>query len=351
MSIQKPYGININNQVVDCSKDYLLKWKTSGDTSSSFAVSVYKNSDSSLVWSLPRTYSYAMSYTIPAGSIPNGDVYQLVVQVWNSANQTASSQPVIFTASSSPVVTVDTIGTVANNSYLFTAHYLQAENDPLSTYTVNLYNSDNVLLNTSGTMTDGLMEYRFDGLKSGQSYSVEFIVTSKKGLTSTSGLISFDVVYDNPSMYFELDAENLSESASMKLTWKIRQVVGKTTVVPVYVNNDEIDVRGGSVYFDEGFEIVNDFTLKIWFREIAVDTDLIYLKGSNGSIRLQYKTTDKCFHIYKTVNGWKYHYTYYFDLGSLGVFITPYQYIEIGNSSSVFLAIQQKNARMDIIAQ
>lgn len=351
--IQKPYKISIMNSVIDTNKDYKFSWKTSGDVSASFSLAVYKASDNSLVWQLPQTFSYAMSYTIPAGSIPNGDTYQLVITVWNSTNQSASSQPVIFTASSSPTAIVEPIGTVGSNTYLFSATYSQAENDPLSSYIVNLYNSNNVLLLTSGTLTDGLMEYRFDTLKSGQSYFIEFVITSKKGLTNTSGLISFDVVYDNPNMYFEVTADKIPEKAGVKLNWSINQVVGKTTIAPIYLNNEELDVTNGKLYFDEGYEIPNDFTLKIWFRDIAIGTDLITMNGSNGSIRLQYKTTDNSFHVYKKVDGYNYHYSYpmIFDDGT--VFISPFQIISVSDNTiyAIYLCIQQINGRMNIYGE
>jgi hypothetical protein len=347
LTIQNPYNISLKDKTIDSSKDIPISWKVGGDVSASFAINIYNNQNDVLAFSLPRTYSYALSYTIPASSFPNGVDYKISITVWNSSGQSATSQFVIFTASSSPTIIVPEIGTVGNHAYLFSANYSQAENSPLSTYLVNLYTSDQKLLKTSGIKTDGLLEHRFDLMKNNTTYFVEFIVTSKKGLTTSSGLIQFMVVYENPSLYFELSADTVPEKASVKLKWKVRQVIGKTDIEPIYLNNDEIDLRLGKVFYDEGYSIENDFTLKIWFRSIEANTDLLYLKGSNGSIRLQYKTTDNSFHLYKTVNGFNYHYSYFIDIGMNGVFLSPYQWVE-GESGSVFLCIQQKNARIDM---
>ena len=153
------------------------------------------------------------------------------------------------------------------------------------------------------------MEYRFDLLKNDTSYYIEFVVTSKIGLTATSGLVELTVVYDNPSMYFELTADSIPEKAGIKLNWKIREVIGKTSIIsPFYIDGTKIDVRNGKVFYDEGFEISNDFTLKIWFENLTKNVNVIYLKGSNGDIQIQYKSDNK-FHIYKKIGNSSYHYS------------------------------------------
>lgn len=348
MTIQKPYSISIKNMVIDANNSFLLSWKSSGNTSSSFSIDIFKNSDSTLAYSLPRTYSLATSYTIPARFVPNGQDYKMKVTVWDANSNTASSDYVIFTASTSPVITVDAIPTVTNHAYLFTAHYSQPENVTLQSYTVNLYDSNKALLNTSGVMTDGLVQYLFDLMKSGLTYYVEFVLTSSKGLTTSSGLISFNVQYDNPYLYMNLQGENIPDSAGIHLSWQVIQVIGKTTVAPTYLNNDEIDLRNGKVFFDEGFDIANNFTLKLWFRTILPNIDLIYLKGTNGVIRVQFQN-DNRFHMYKEINGFTSHFATPELEGGVGYFISPYQYV-IDNKvvNSFFLGIQQNNGQMDL---
>jgi hypothetical protein len=331
--IQKPYGINLKDQIIDRNADYLLRWSTSGDVSTSFSINIYNLDDDSLVWSLPRTYSLALSYTLPANALSIGSKYKINITVWNSNEQSATSNFVTFSAMSKPVISVTPIETVANHSYLFTATYTQAEGIPLSYYVVNLYDSNQKLFKTSGIKTDGLLEQRFELLKNGTNYYIEFKVTAKQGLTVSSGLIPFTVTYENPSMYFQLSANPVTETASVKLDWKIMQVIGKTSIKPRYINGSMLDVRGGKLFFDEGFEIENDFTLKIWFQHLVKDVDVIYFQGLNGHIRVQYKS-DNRFHLYKQINGYNYHYSSN----------------EI-DSDGVFLCLQQKNSRMDMYTE
>lgn len=334
MSIQRPYNLSLRNQVIDANEDQILSWQTSGDTSASYSINIYNNADDTLAWSLARTYSFATSQTIPAGSIPNGGEYKVSVTVWNSNDQSATSGLVIFTTSSKPAVTVDAIGTVSHHSNMFTATYTQAENVELESYTVNLYNSDQVLINTSGLKTDGLLEHRFSLLKNDTSYFVEFTVRSKKGMTSSSGLIPFNVAYEAPAMYLTLGTENITEKAGIKLHWTVVQVIGKATVEPVYLDNGTtLDVRNGAVYFDEGFSVDKDFTLKIWFKSLVKNVDLIHLKGSNGKITVQYDDDNK-FHMYREVSGFRSHYATGEVVGS-----------------EFFLCVQQINNGMNLISE
>lgn len=328
--IQKPYNINIKDQIIDASKSYLLKWQISGDISASFSISVYRNRDGVLAWNLQRTYSYATSYTIPANTLQNGIEYRMSITVWNELEQSAVSTAIVFTTSTPPTVTVGTIGTVKNHTYLFTATYSQYQGEPLQTYVVNLYDSSKKLLKTSGLKTDGLMEHRFDYLKNDAIYYIEFNVTSSKGLTGSSGLVQFNVVYDNPSIYFDIEAIPVPEKASVKIQLLFKQLTGKINIKPVYIDGTKLDVRKGKVFYDEGFEISGNFTLKLWIEYLRRDLDIIRLKGKNGEIHVQYKS-DSRFHLYKTVNYFTTHYS-----------------TNVTDSSGHFLCIQQINGRMDM---
>lgn len=351
MPIQKPYSLSVRGLTIDANQNYLLSWKNSGATSASFQIDIYKNSDGTPAYSSSRIYSLANSFQLPAYFVPNGQDYKLRVTVWDSNSNSAYSDYVVFTASTSPVITVDSIPTVTNHSYLFTGHYSQPENVPLQSYVVNLYDSNKGLLNTSGVMTDGAVQYLFDLMKSGLTYYVEFILTSSKGLSTSSGLILFNVLYANPYLYMKLQGENIPDSAGIHLSWQVIQVIGKTTVAPTYLNNDEIDLRNGKVFFDEGFDIAKNFTLKLWFRDMLANVDLINLKGTNGVIRVQFQD-DYRFHMYKEINGFTSHYATPSLESGVGVFISPYQYlIDTKVVNNLFLCIQQNNGKMDLYSE
>lgn len=331
--IQKPYNISIQDKVFDGNLPYLLSWKTSGDTSNSFSIDVYYNDTDEVALSIPRTYSLALSYNIPPRTFSNGYDYKIKITVWDSNDNTATSDFVMFTTLSAPSITMSFIGTIGNQSNTFKAMYSQNESDPVNYYTVNLYDTNKILIQTSGILTDDDLTYTFDLLQNNTSYFVEFVVNCQKGLQSTTGLVPFNVVYDNFEPPLNITVENTPETASATLNWKLNQIIGKADIQPEYINGEEVDMRLGKVYFDEDFEVDDDFTLKIWIRELTKNVDLIYLTNNADSITVQYSDDNR----------------FYLDKTSDGVMT---QYISNqANGIQIFLYIQQIDGEMNIFAE
>jgi hypothetical protein len=278
VAIQKPYGISLNGVTIDASEANTISWSTSGDISTAFAINIYKNFDGTLAWSLPKTNSYAISYNLPSGSLINGIEYKVQVTIYNSNNNSSTSDFYIFQTSSRPVVTVPTIGTVNSQSYLFTASYSQAESVSLKSWIAYLYDSNQNLINQSPLTITSTLEYLFGGLNSGKTYYVEFQSTSNKGLTGTSGKISFTTSFTQPNLTTNIIASNV-ENAGVNLSWYVTQITGTSTNAN-FVGGEKLDVTNGSATFNQGFSIENDFTLKLWIESVTnyqftTNTDVI----------------------------------------------------------------------------
>lgn len=304
--IQKPYSISINGTTIDtANEDNLIKWKVSGAVQKSFSIEIKNNADGNVVYSVPKTVSYLTQYNLLKENLINGNEYKITITVFDENDNSATSDQVIFQTSSRPIVTVSPIGTndiVGNPSYNFSSSYLQSENVPLKSYVAFLYDFNKNVINKSGILTDSNIEYMFSNLQSEKSYYIEFQITSNTGLTGTSGLISFNVLYTSPYINTTLNAYNV-ENAGIELNWKTVQIIGATNGSTSFTQNGEIDVMQGTVYFDEGFSIDNgDFTLKLWINNPINKENLITLRGVNGNITLQYHLLDQKFHLYKSVN-------------------------------------------------
>lgn len=303
--IQKPYSISINGQTIDCAnEDNLIKWKVSGAVQKSFSIEIRNNSNGSVVFTVPQTISYLTQYNLAAGSLPNGNEYKITITVFDENNNSATSDQVIFQTSSRPIVTVNPVGnngTVENASYNFTGVYSQSESVAMKSYIAYIYDSNQNVISKSDIKTTTPLEFLFNDLQSEKSYYIEFQATSNKGLTGTSGLVEFNVLYTSPYVNTTLSAKNV-ENAGIELNWRVVQILGATTGTTSFVGNSEIDVTDGSVYFDNGFSVSGDFSLKLWIRNPKNKEDLIILSGANGNIRLQYHLLDEKFHLYKSIN-------------------------------------------------
>lgn len=300
MAIQRPFNISLRSKTIDANESNEVSWSVSGDFSTAYKISILSNDDNSLVWTSDKVNSYSLKHIIPPQVLTNGNEYKIVVTIWNQANESIDSYAEIFQTSSRPTVTVDNIGTINSFNYNFTANYYQAENVNLRNYVVNVYNQTKNLINTSGIKTTKPIEYLVSNLKSDTSYYIEFVVTSSKGLTGTSGLIPFDVSYYQPKMSLNLEAKNINK-AGIELSWFVRQILFKGENFS-FIDNEKIDLKNTYIYADEGFETGQDFTMKIWLEDVPSKQDLIIMTGVNGKLKLQYDAVQQTFILSKKIN-------------------------------------------------
>ena len=287
MAIQRPYNVSIQGLTIDGNLANTISWSISGSISTAFAITIQKNSDNTVVYSLSKTTSYAVSYTLPANTLTNGLQYKITIQVWDENNNTATSDPVIFQTSSTPVVTINTIGTVGNSSNNFTANYSQAESLSIKSWSAFLYDSNNNLLGKSDLQTTTTLQYIFYGLENGKSYFVEFQATSTLGLVGTSGKISFNVSYASPNLTTNLTAENV-DNAGIQLSWNVTQIIGQSQNSS-FIGGEKLDTRNGKAWFNQGFDVADNFTLKTWIEgvtnlTITNNTELIVSKDAPSNI-------------------------------------------------------------------
>ncbi|WP_191089450.1 hypothetical protein [Paenibacillus spiritus] len=334
MSIQRPYAISIRGQTIDANDSNLISWQVTGDLSYAYQVRIYNNYDNTLKYDSGKLTSFSISHIVPSASITNGSEYKINITIWNQSGLSITSDSEIFQTSSRPVITIPPIPLITSPSYLFSANYVQAENSPSRSWIVYLYNDEKVKIAESNISTKSPIEYIFSELQSNVSYYVEFQVTSVKGLTGTSGLVKFTVSYTQPNIKLNLTAEN-TDDAGIKISWKTIQVLGKTKSAPFFINGEELDLRNNVFFLDDisMFNIEDDFTLKMWFRDMVLNQSLIVLKSNNGSMTLLYSDKDNRFHLFKEQSNFKSHY--------------------VSNSlqgNSFFVCIQQISGDMNIVA-
>lgn len=323
--MQKPFNINLRGTTIDGNEEHEIRWQVTGSIQINYQIKIYDNSDDSLTYDSTKLSSYSLKHVLPSGSLLNGKEYKIQIQIWNNTGGTALSDFEIFQTSSRPVVTVEEINTITAPSYFFTATYYQNENIPIRYFYVYIYDMQRMIKN-SGMINSSILEFFVDGLQSEKQYYVEFRATSEKGLVGTSGLINFNVLYTQPQINVQLNAENY-DKASIKLNWKVIQIIGNSEPdPPVYINNQKIDLLNGRVWFDEGFSINKNFTIKLWLENPKNKEDLLVLKGSNGEFTLQYWKLDNRFRLFKRIES--------------NQFVTSY-ISEIVNSGSYFVYIQQ----------
>jgi hypothetical protein len=263
IAIQKPYNISIRGLCLDASEANTFTWQISGSIQSSYSIEIRNNSTNVVVYSFPQTSSFATSHTIPVSTLTNGVEYKIAVTAWDSSATTATSDFEIFQTSSRPVVAINTIGIVGNSSNTFSATYSQAQSVVIKSWIVYLYDNSNILIAQSDIQTSTTLQYLFSGFESSKTYKIEFQATSAKGMLGTSGKVSFSVAFNTPILNVNITAQNVA-NAGVKLSWTAKQIFGHSDST-TYISGEKLDVRQEkSVVFDEGYQVLNDFTLKTW---------------------------------------------------------------------------------------
>lgn len=336
MAIQKSYNLSPSSGIaIDASQPILLSWQNSGDLQTEYSISVHDNSTGTIVYSFPRTVSYTTSHTIPASTLLNGKEFKWQVTVWNQSGQSATSDFVIFQTSSKPVLTLTPIGTVASSTYTFDCIYSQAQAVAIRSWICYLYDSTQKEIANSGIQTSTTISHQFTNLESNKTYYIEFQATSNKGITSSTGKVSFNVLYTKPNTSIYLTASNI-ENAGIELSWFVINILGRIEGTGIYVNNEKLDVTNGKAIFDSGVSIENSFTLKMWLENPEPRVDLLVLKSVNGTIRLQYDPVETRFIVYKKIDGITYEQQWW---------------SESVNSNKYFVCLQQINNGMNIRAE
>lgn len=242
-----------------------------------------------------ETFQYQQ--TIPANTLTNGNSYQATVITKGVGDETSpASNPVQFKCFTTPVISINNIpdtGIVRASNYVFTGSYSQAENELLQSFEFNLYNSNHVLLSTSGAVYSQTIQYPFYGFEDNTAYYIELITYTVNGMVASTGQILFNVDYESPNFYSINSLENLCQTGQIQVSSNIKIIEGKSyPTPPEYIDEKAVDLRpdGYWVRFDEGFSIDKDFTLKMIGRDFNDNSQVINMNSSNNdyTIKINY---------------------------------------------------------------
>lgn len=258
--------------------------------------------------------TFKFVHTVPANTLTNGTLYQYRIRTYNINNQTSSwSKWQLFYCYSTPSITMDISKIVNNSSVLITGTYTQSENEELQSYQYSLYNENDVLIAASTVKYDELLKHQFSGLTDNNKYKVELKVTTKHKMITTTGKQAFTVEYLKPQIPTVLLLENLKSQGKIKATVNIINIEGSSNDTPVYKNNTYIDLTSNDhkVWFDEGFNLSGDFTLKVWCKGLINNTDFLVLYGDKDTEETPYRITlnylNNKIHVYEKVQSIDYY--------------------------------------------
>ena len=270
----------------DATQEHIFSFiSIGGDQVLGSQLTIYDNETGAQVYQGNYT-SFKFEYPLAAGTLTNGKYYNATISTINNASEFSEpSNPVAFYCYTAPVLTITNIpasGTIEQSNYTFQGSYVQAEGELLNGYQYTLYDSNKEQISQSAILYDGLYQHTFSGMANDTSYYVELSGSTINNTPVSSGLLLFTIRYIQPASFAICDLVNNCENGFIQISSNIVSIDGKSEPdPPKYIDNKEVDLTddGSWVQWDEGFNIQNDFTMRIWGRSFGDNEPIVTMKN------------------------------------------------------------------------
>lgn len=284
----------------DATQEHIFSFiSIGGDQVLGSQLTIYDNETGAQVYQGNYT-SFKFEHPLAAGTLTNGKYYNATISTINNASELSEpSNPVAFYCYTTPVLTIINIpasGTIEQSNYTFQGNYVQAEGELLNGYQYTLYDSNKEQISQSAILYDGLYQHTFSGMANDTSYYVELSGSTINNTPVSSGLLLFTIRYIQPASFAICDLVNNCQNGFIQISSNIVSIDGKSEPdPPKYIDNKEVDLTddGSWVQWDEGFNIQNDFTMRIWGRSFGDNEPIVTMKNeldtNNAPNRIEMK--------------------------------------------------------------
>lgn len=270
----------------DATQEHIFSFiSIGGDQVIGSQLTIYDNETGDQVYQGNYT-SFKFEHPLVAGTLTNGKYYNATISTINNASEFSEpSNPVAFYCYTTPILTITNIptsGTIEQSNYTFQGNYVQEEGELLNGYQYTLYNSNKEQISQSSILYDGLYQYTFSGMANDTSYYVELSGSTINNTSVSSGLLLFTIRYIQPASFAICDLVNNCQNGFIQISSNIVSIDGKSEPdPPKYIDDKEIDLtdEGSWVQWDEGFNIQNDFTMRIWGRLFGNNEPIVTMKN------------------------------------------------------------------------
>lgn len=240
-----------------------------------------------------------LEHNIPANLLVNGTYYNAVVYTIDSANnESVGSTPIPFYCYTQPTLTIDNMPSseiIENGTYEFKGTYAQVEGELLDSYQYTLYDSNRNVLSRSPLIyynADSSLAYTFVGMSNDTSYYVTLTGETINGTQITTGFLYFSVRYIQPASFAICDLVNNCENGYIQISSNVIAIDGKSNPSPpIYIDDKEVDLRDPEswVRWNEGFNIKDDFTMRVWGRDFNDNSKIITLTNEQNTYEIPNK--------------------------------------------------------------
>lgn len=304
MALTKP--ILFEATAFDVQDGYTFRYNViSGEQPTGATIYIFNNISGSLVYQYSVT-SFRFEITIPSNSgLVNGVYYSAYITTKNAGgDESPQSNTIQFYCYTNPTwvfTNVSTGSIVEGSTFAPEISYQQIEDEPLMSYIINLYDTEQIQIATSGTKytssTTGsfIGSYTFGGFEDATSYYVKAIGQTLGGTILETEMILFTIRYVSPETYSQFIVTNNCDGGYITYTSNVVLIDGKSNPSPpTYIDNELVDLKQEDswVVWDDGFQVSDNYTLKAWIKNPNIGRPLIKLTNPNGEFVEVYIYTD-----------------------------------------------------------
>lgn len=289
-------SVSVNKVLAfDAALDKKINFTYSGNQCIANTLMVYNSATNAVIYT-NRVTSFALSHTIPAGTLTNGVSYyaKITAHYMNGAveESVTSVSSNIFTCLATPTWEFNGI---ANNSIINNAtlqilmQYEQEQGDELNEFYVEVYNYGHVLYYRSEAQLDLTNPVEVSGLSDNTTYYLRAYGTTVSGLafdtrTTYPDDVLITIDYIAPEIYSLAYLDNLSDSGSIRVSLNVASVEGKSASGKdfTFTKGEYINLEDDMVIFDENVYMEDEFTFLLRGKNFEINTDIMVITAADG---------------------------------------------------------------------
>ena len=276
----------------DATKSFDIGFVWNGDRAYYNRVIITNNKTNAVAYD-NKVETFNLYQTIAANTLSNGGTWIVQMSVFyrdpsntNNYLESELSDKYIFPTLTTPTFSFTDLDATADNkvetsSYQAQIYYDSKENEKIESYMFSLYDVTKKFLFETDRFTDPYnITYTYRGLDNMTDYFIRCRAITHYGIELDTGFVRIHVKYQNPSTYSRIYATPLPNRGCIE--------VGSNLIVIQYNGTDEfeyndsfINLTEKTLYYDEGWEIADDFTVIIKMQYMEYGQVLRLTNGVN----------------------------------------------------------------------
>lgn len=268
-----------------------------GDQVTKNQLTIINQNTNQIVYQQTQT-TFAFRHVLTANTLTNGQYYTAYLITYNALDESSSSSANIqFYCYTNPYfnfTNIPSTNVITNSNYSFEVTYNQTEGELLNSYTFNLYDVQQSLIDTSGIRYVGsgsviplVISYLFNNLQDNTFYYIQATGQTSQGTQISTSLIGFSVSYVEPNLFSVINLTNNCKGGYIIVQSNLAEIPGRSyPVPPIYVDdNTAVDLTsdGSYVIWDDGFSLQENFTASLWGRNFKSDSTIVTLQNNSGA--------------------------------------------------------------------